>query len=157
MSEKLKNIEEQVYIISQPLANSMGLEIWDVEFVKEGASWFLRIYIDKEDEISIEDCENFSRTIDPLLDEKDFIKESYYLEVSSPGLERTLKRDSDLIRFLNSRIHLKLFKAIEKVKEFEGILLAYEHGMLYVALENSQQFEIEKSACAIIRLAPKFF
>lgn len=157
MNEKQSSIVIQVNEMAQPLASALGLEIWDTEFVKEGSSWFLRIFIDKENGVSIDDCENFSRIIEKKLDEKDFIKQSYYLEVSSPGLERPLKRDSDFIKFLNSRIYIKLYKSVDKIKEFEGILQKYEDGLIYLMQDNNVELKINKSDCSIIRLSPKLF
>lgn len=121
----MSSTTQKVWDIVLPVAKSLGLELWDVRYLKEGASWFLRIFIDKEEGITIEDCEALSRAVDQPLDDADPIKEAYYLEVSSPGLNRELTRPEHFEKFLGSEVYVKLFKAIEGQKKFFGVLQSY--------------------------------
>ncbi len=113
---------ERVYTLIKQTVENQGVELWDVRFVKEGASWYLRVFIDKEDGINIDDCTNVSHAIDPVIDEADPIDKSYYLEVCSCGLERELVRIEHFQKVLGQEIKVKLYKAIDGVKEFRGIL-----------------------------------
>ena len=106
---------------AEPVAKAHGCELWDVEYVKEAGGWFLRIYIDKEDGVSITDCEAVSRALDPVLDERDPIPDSYTFEVSSAGAERTLKRPSDFERFMGHLVEVKLYKARDNRKEYVDV------------------------------------
>lgn len=147
-----KSTAEIVTEIVTPSAQSLGLEIYDVEFVKEGADYFLRIYIDKPDgDVSIDDCENLSRIIDPLLDEKDPIKDSYYLEVSSVGLDRPLKTEKDFMRFMNEKIDVRLFKAKNGVREYFGELCSYADGSFTVKTESGEIIEATLKEASLIR------
>lgn len=120
---KGSNIAESVKAITEPIAESFGVRIWDVRFLKEGAEWYLRIFIDKEGGVNINDCENVSRAVDPLLDEKDFISQNYILEVSSPGLERELVRDEHFLEYVGKDIKVRLIRPLEGLgKEFCGVL-----------------------------------
>lgn len=115
---------ESVWELAQPLAEKMGLKLWDIRFVKEGADWFLRIFIDKDEGVSIEDCENFSRAIDKPLDELDPIEQGYCLEVSSPGIERELIREEHFTSFLGSDVKVKMIRPLEGMgKQFGGRLI----------------------------------
>lgn len=117
------NIAESVKAIAEPIAESFGVRVWDVRFLKEGAEWYLRIFIDKEVGVNINDCENVSRAIDPLLDEKDFISQNYILEVSSPGLERELSRDEHFEEYIGKDVKVRLIRPMEGLgKEFCGVL-----------------------------------
>ena len=114
--------------LARPIVEQLGCELWDVEYVSEGGQWYLRIYIDKEDGISIDDCEKVSRAMDPILDEKDPISSSYIFEVSSAGLERTLKLPAHFQRFLGENVEVKLYKPLDGAKLYSGTLSAYENG-----------------------------
>ncbi len=114
--------------LARPIVEQLGCELWDVEYVSEGGQWYLRIYIDKEGGISIDDCENVSRAMDPILDEKDPITSSYIFEVSSAGLERTLKLPAHFQRFLGENVEVKLYKPLDGAKLYSGTLSAYENG-----------------------------
>ena len=114
--------------LARPIVEQLGCELWDVEYVSEGGQWYLRIYIDKEGGISIDDCENVSRAMDPILDEKDPISTSYIFEVSSAGLERTLKLPAHFQRFLGENVEVKLYKPLDGAKLYSGTLSAYENG-----------------------------
>lgn len=128
-----RNTADVVSELVAPYAKELGFELYDVEYVKEGADYFLRIFIDKPDgAISSDDCEKMSRAIDPVLDEADPIPDSYYLEVSSVGLDRPLKKQKDFERFNGQQIEVRLFKAEDGVKEFVGTLSGYEDGVFTV-------------------------
>ena len=109
-----------------PVADELGYFIWDVDYVKEGTEWFLRIEIDKEEGIGIEDCEAYSRAIDPLLDEENYIESAYRLEVSSPGIERSIKNDFHLSKCIGEVVEIKLFAAIDGCKLARGTLFGYD-------------------------------
>lgn len=147
----MSKITDAVLALAQPVAESLDLEIWDVEFVKEAGTRFLRIYIDKADGVSIQDCEAFSRALDPILDEADPIPESYTFEVSSAGAERVLKRPGDFERFLGSDVCVKLYQPIEGSKQFVGRLQSYEDGNVAI-LQNDKLRTFEKSTVAQVRL-----
>ena len=147
----MSKITDAVLALAQPVAESLGIEIWDVEFVKEAGTRFLRIYIDKVDGVSIQDCESFSRALDPILDEADPIPESYTFEVSSAGAERVLKRPSDFSRFLGSDVCVKLYQPIDGSKQFVGVLQSYEDGNVTI-LQNEKPRTFEKSTVAQVRL-----
>lgn len=117
-------IEEAIWKIAEPLAEQNGLELLEVEYVKEGAEWYLRLFLDKEDEsgIDLDDCELISRQLSDVLEDNDPITQAYRLEVSSPGIERPLRRTKDFVRFRGEKVQIKTFTGIEGKKEFIGIL-----------------------------------
>ena len=123
-------ITDQVWEFAEPLVQACGCSLWDVEYVREGGEWFLRLYLDKEGGVDIDDCEAVSRAVDPVLDEKDPIPESYRFEVCSAGLERQLKRPSDFERYLGEPVLVKLYRPRDGQKEFPGRLVRYEEGQL---------------------------
>ena len=129
--------------------------LWDIEYVREGSERFLRVYIDKEGGVSIDDCEAIARAIDPILDEKDPIPESYNFEVSSAGLERALKRPSDFAQFMNSAVTIKLYRPRNGLKEIPGILRGYEDGRITVEA-GKEMITFEKSEVALVRLRVEF-
>ena len=148
-------ITELVESLAKPLADRLGLELWDVEYVREGAGWFLRIYIDKEGGVDIADCEALSRAMDPILDERDPIPDSYHFEVCSAGLERALKRPQDFQRFMGSPVLVKLYRPKNGAKEFPGILAGYTGGD--VALDTAAgPITFTKSEIALVRLRVEF-
>ena len=147
----MSKITDAVLALAKPVAESQGIEIWDAEFVKEAGTRFLRIYIDKADGVNIQDCENFSRALDPILDEADPIPESYTFEVSSAGAERVLKRPGDFERFLGSDVCVKLYQPIDGSKQFIGKLQGYEDGNVTI-LQNEKPRNFEKSTVAQVRL-----
>lgn len=124
----MSKIVQQIQSLAQPLAQEQGLELWDVEYLKEAGQWFLRIYIDKPGGVSIDDCEAFSKAFDPILDAADPIPESYIFEVSSAGAERVLKRPSDFQRFLGENVEVKLYRAVNGSRTHTGTLKAYQDG-----------------------------
>ena len=148
----MNKIAQRVYDLALPVAEKMGLDIWDVEYLKEAGDWYLRVYIDKlVGGIFISDCENFSREMDPILDEADPIEGSYVFEVSSAGAERQLKRPSDFERFMGSNVEVKLYKAVEGRKSYQGVLSAYEDGKVSVDVSGIVM-SFEKEVVASVRL-----
>lgn len=124
----MNKIAQKVYDLALPVVQAQGVELWDVEYIKEAGQWFLRIYIDKDGGVGIADCEAVSRAMDPILDEEDPIEGSYVFEVSSAGAERELKRPSDFEKFIGSNVEVKLYKAVDGRKLFTGTLTAYADG-----------------------------
>lgn len=118
----MANAAERVFSLIKETVEGQGVELWDVRFLKEGASWYLRVFIDKPEGITIDDCTNVSHAIDPIIDEADPIDVSYYLEVCSPGLERELSRSEHFLKVIGEKIKVKLYKALDGKKEFTGIL-----------------------------------
>ena len=148
-------ITEQVWQFAEPLVREQGCELWDVEYVREGGEWFLRLYIDKENGVNIDDCEAVSRAVDPVLDEKDPIPESYRFEVCSAGLERALKRPEDFARFLGSPVTVKLYRPVNGLKEIPAVLRGYEDGRVTVDT-GKETVTFEKSQVALVRLRVEF-
>ena len=148
-------ITEQVWQFAEPLVRENGCSLWDVEYVREGGEWFLRLYIDKDGGVDIDDCERVSRAVDPVLDEKDPIPESYRFEVCSAGLERVLKRPSDFERYLGEPILVKLYRPKNGSKEFAGVLQDYHDGDVTVTVGNNT-LTFEKSEVALVRLRVEF-
>jgi len=151
----MSKITDAVTALAQPVAEQLGCEIWDVEFVKEAGTRFLRVYIDKEDGVSIQDCEDFSRALDPVLDEADPIPESYVFEVSSAGAERVLKRPGDFVRFIGSDVEVKLYQPRDGRKTFVGTLQEYADGDVIVSV-NGTEMTFPKSTVAQVRLHVTF-
>ena len=150
----MNKIVEIVTGIARPIVEQNGLELWDVEYVSEAGQWYLRIFIDKEGGISIDDCEKISRALDPILDEKDPIASNYIFEVSSAGLERTLKLPSHFLRFLGENVEVKLYKAIDGAKLYTGTLTAYENGNITLECGGTTvTFSKEQVASVRLRLA----
>ena len=139
--------------LAEQVAEELSLRIWDVEFVKEGASYFLRIYIDKDELISIEDCENFSHKIDKLLDEVDPIEQGYYLEISSPGTERELKKPNHFMSTIEKEIQIRLIRPLEGQREFTGYLTDFnEKKQITIRLSNQELQTFELAECAWVKL-----
>ena len=133
----MSKITDIVRGLAEPAVKEMGCEIWDVEYIKEAGEWHLRIYIDKDGGVSIDDCEAVSRAVDPLLDEADPIPDSYIFEVSSAGLERPLKRPSDFEKFMGSPVEVKLYRPMDGRKAFNGKLTGYENGSVTIESAGS--------------------
>ena len=148
-------ITDLVASLATPVVQEHGCELWDVEYVREGSDYFLRLYLDKEGGVDINDCEKISRAMDPILDEKDPIEGSYHFEVCSAGLERTLKRPSDFERFLGSAITVKLYRPRNGLKEIPCVLEAYDNGKLTVTA-GKETITFEKSEVALVRLRVEF-
>ena len=148
-------ITEQVASFAQPIVEAAGCRLWDVEYVREGSERYLRLYIDKQGGIDIDDCERIHRAMDPILDEKDPISESYHFEVCSAGLERALKRPTDFAEFMNSPVLVKLYRPRNGWKELPGILRGYENGRVTVEA-GKETITFEKSEVALVRLRVEF-
>lgn len=148
-----KNVVSQVEKMARPIAETLGLSIWDIEYVKEGASWFLRIYIDKDNGIAIDDCEAFSRAIDGPLDDADLIAQQYYLEVSSPGIERELKKEVHFQAFIGKGVRVRMIRPMEDGRrECTGILTAYADGVLTLQTPEGE-LQLQKTQTAFVKAA----
>ena len=148
-------VTELVTAFAKPIVEEKGCSLWDVEYVREGSERFLRVYIDKEGGVCIDDCEAVARAIDPILDEKDPIAESYHFEVCSAGIERVLRRPSDFAQFMDSPVLIKLYRPRNGLKEFPGILRGYDEGR--ITLEAGKETIVfEKSEVALCRLRVEF-
>ena len=148
-------ITDQVAALAKPVVEGFGLQLWDVEYVREGPEYFLRLYIDKEGGVDIDDCEAVSRAMDPILDEADPIDGSYRFEVCSAGLERALKRPEDFARFMGSMVTVKLYRPWNGSKEIPAVLTGYEDGRVTVQV-GEQSVTFEKSQVALVRLRIEF-
>ena len=151
----MKKVTEIVAELARPVVEEHGCTLWDVEYVREGSEYFLRLYIDKDGGVDINDCEAISRAVDPILDEKDPIPGSYHFEVCSAGLERVLKRPSDFQKYLGSPITVKLYRPRNGMKEIPCVLRAYEDGRLTVEA-GKETVTFEKSEVALVRLRVEF-
>lgn len=139
----------------KPLVDAHGFELVDVEYVKEAGNWYLRAYIDKPGGIAVDDCEVISRALSDKLDEEDFIDESYILEVSSPGLGRPLKKDKDFARSIGKEIEVRTFRAIDRQKEFTGILKEFDKDSFTIVIEENEM-TFQRAETALVRLAFDF-
>ena len=148
-SEYEKRTEELLL----PILAGHGFELFYVEFVKEGSSWYLRSYIDKPGGISIDDCETVSRALEKALDEEDFIAEAYVLEVSSPGLGRPLKKEKDYVRNEGREIDLRFYKSFEHEKELRGVLTSWTKDSVTIQTEDGRELEFQKKELALVREA----
>lgn len=153
---KKESYESRVEEYLLPLMEEHGFELVDVEYVKEAGTWYLRAYIDKEGGIAVDDCEVISRKLGEWLDQKDFIEESYILEVSSPGLGRPLKKEKDYIRSMGKDVEIRLYRAIDRQKEFTGALSAYDDTTVTITMEDESTMVFDKADIALIRLALDF-
>ena len=148
-------VTDMVTEFAQPVVESFGCSLWDVEYVREGSERFLRLYIDKDGGIDIEDCEKIHRAMDPILDEKDPIAESYHFEVCSAGLERPLKRPGDFEKFMGAQVSVKLYQAVNGQKSYVGDLTAYNNGDITLAVAG-KTVELKKSQVAQVKLHVDF-
>ena len=152
---KRDDYEQKTEALLAPIMERTGFELVDVEYVKEGSDYFLRAYIDKEEGVNINDCEAVSRALSDALDQEDFIPDAYILEVSSPGLGRTLKKDRHLEKSIGEDVEIKLFKALDGCKEFEGELVGFDSESITVLADGAEK-KFLRSDIAIIRLALDF-
>ncbi|MBE5926836.1 MAG: ribosome maturation factor RimP [Lachnospiraceae bacterium] len=148
--------EQKTEELLMPIIEANNFELVDVEYVREGSNWYLRAYIDKEGGINIDDCELVSRALSDKLDEKDFIEDAYILEVSSPGLGRPLKKDKDFTRSIGELIEIKLYRAIDKQKEFEGVLTEFTKDTITIQYEDGEEAVFNRNDIALVRLAIDF-
>ncbi len=153
---KHEEYEHKTEQLLEPLLAKNHFELYDVEYVKEGGNWFLRAYIDKENGITVDDCELVSRALSDLLDKHDFIPDSYILEVSSPGLGRHLKRDKHFQKSLGEEVEVKLFKPVNKRKEFAGLLKSFDQNSITIEAEDGTVMEIPRADIAMVRLTFDF-
>ncbi len=154
MSQK-DNYEKKTEDLLAPIAEANGVKIYDVEYVKEGSDYYLRAYIDKEGGVNIDDCEAVSRALSDALDKEDFISDPYILEVSSPGLGRTLKKDRHLEYSLGEEVEVKLYKPLNGTKDFEGTLKSYDKENIAL-ISAGEEFSFSRKDIAVIRLKLDF-
>ena len=153
---KRETYETRTEELITPILDRMKFELVDVEYVKEGGTWYLRAYIDKEGGITVNDCEAVAREMNEILDREDFVEDSYVFEVSSPGLGRPLKKEKDYIRSMGEEVEIRTYRAINREKEFYGILSAYDENTVTIKTEDGTEMTFEKSDIALIRLAFDF-
>lgn len=147
----MSKITEQVAALARPVVEEEGCTLWDVEYVREAGSWYLRIFIDKEGGLGIDDCERISRRLDPMLDEADPIPDSYVFEVGSAGAERELKRPGDFAQFMGSEVELRLYQPQNGSKSFVGVLKDYENGDVTIDV-SGKEMRFDKDRIALVRL-----
>lgn len=153
---KREEYEAKTESFLMPLMEENNFELVDVEYIKEAGNWYLRAYIDKEGGITVDDCEIVSRRLGEWLDEKDFITDSYILEVSSPGLGRPLKKDKDFERSIGKDVDIRLYKALNKQKDFNGTLKSYDKETVTITQEDETELVFGRPEIALIRLAFDF-
>ena len=146
------NTVKNVWEIVEPFAEELGLKIWDVRFLKEGSSWYLRIFIDKDGGVSIDDCVDLTHAINKPLDEADPIEQAYFLEVSSPGVERDLVRDEHFTAYIGEKIKVKMIRPVEGKREFNGILSDYSDGNITISLDDESGFTFTKKEASWIKV-----
>ena len=147
----MAGVAERVFTLIKETVEEQGVSLWDVRYLKEGASYYLRVFIDKEEGISIDDCTKVNHAIDPIIDEADPIENSYYLEVCSTGLERELVRPEHFYAKMGEKIKLKLYKAIDGVKEFSGILKDFD-GKEITVLADEKEMKFARNEISVCRL-----
>lgn len=150
---KSESYESKTEELIQPLVDEKGFELVDVEFVKEGSEWYLRVYIDKDGGISVNDCEDISRAFNEILDREDYISEQYIFEVSSPGLTRPLKKEKDYKRSIGRLVDVKLYKPVDKAKEYTGVLSAFDENTVTLEGDNGGSYTLDRKNIAKISLA----
>ncbi|WP_130807041.1 ribosome maturation factor RimP [Senegalia massiliensis] len=150
-----KEVEKKVYNIVYPISQEMDFELVDLEYVKEGPYKYLRVFIDKPGGVSIDDCQNFSKKTSEKMDEHDPIKENYFLEVSSPGIDRPFKNDKDFKRALNKEVEVNLYKKIKNSKTFVGELIDFDENIIIIN-NNEEDIKINRTDIAKINIAIKF-
>ena len=147
----MSKITDKVYELAKPVVEQAGCSLWDVEYVREAGSWYLWVFIDKEGGVSINDCENISRTLDPILDEADPIPDSYVFEVGSAGAERELKRPGDFQQFMGSEVEVRLYQPLNGSKAFVGTLSGYDNGDVSI-LAGKENMSFQKAQIAQVKL-----
>lgn len=153
---KRETYEKKTEELITPLIDEEGFELVDVEYVKEGADWYLRVYIDKDGGITVNDCEKISRAFNEILDREDYIDDAYIFEVSSPGLLRPLKKDKDYQRNLGKLLEVKLFAPLNGVKEFEAELKSYDKESATLVMDDDTEVTVKRSEISLIRPAIEF-
>ena len=153
---KREQYEAKTEAFLLPLMEEYRFELVDVEYVKEAGNWYLRAYIDKEGGFTVDDCETVSRRLSDWLDKEDFIEDSYILEVSSPGLGRPLKKEKDFVRNKGKEVDIKLYKAIDRQKDFTGILTDFDKDTVTITMGDGDTVVFDKADIALIRLSFDF-
>ncbi len=153
---KREQYEQKTEELLMPIIEKNGFELVDVEYVKEAGTWYLRAYIDKPGGISVDDCEVVSRAFSDILDEKDYIEDTYIFEVSSPGLGRPLKKEKDFARSIGEEVEVRTYRPINRQKEFIGLLKAYDQETVTIEYEDEEIQVFNRSDIALIRLAFDF-
>ena len=151
-----EDYEAKTEELLKPIVEQYGVSVYDVEYVKEGSNWYLRGYIDKEGGININECVEVSRKFNEKLDQEDFIEDSYTMEISSPGLGRPLKKEKDYVRSMGKELEIRTYRAVNRQKEFYGILTAYDEATVTIEQEDGSSMTFQKSDLALIRLAFDF-
>ena len=151
----MAKVTDAVAALALPVVEEVGCTLWDVEYVKEAGTWFLRVYIDKEGGVSIDDCEAVSRPLSDRLDQADPIEGSYTFEVSSAGADRALKKPEHFVQFQGSEVEVKLYRPRESRKEFVGLLRNYEDGAVTLEIDGAQVL-FTRQEIALVRLYPRF-
>lgn len=147
----MSKITDKVTELARPVVEEEGCSLWDVEYVREAGSWFLRIFIDKDGGVGIDDCERISRRLDPILDEDDPIPDSYVFEVGSAGAERELKRPGDFEQFMGSEVEVRLYQPVNGCKVYVGVLAGYDNGRVTVNV-GKNEVSFDKSQIALVKL-----
>ena len=147
----MSKITDKVTELARPVVEEEGCSLWDVEYVREAGSWFLRIFIDKDGGVGIDDCERISRRLDPILDEADPIPDSYVFEVGSAGAERELKRPGDFEQFMGSEVEVRLYQPVNGCKVYVGVLTGYDNGRVTVTA-GKNEVSFDKSQIALVKL-----
>lgn len=149
---KKENYEAKTEELIKPILSANNVELFDVDYVKEGSDWYLRVYIDKEGGVTIDDCQNVSRAFNEILDAENYISDQYIFEVSSPGLTRPLKKEKDYEKSIGRLLEIKLFSPIDKLKEYSGVLKEYDKDTVTITVDN-KDIVIDRSNLAMIRWA----
>ena len=145
----MANIEEKVEMLLKNKIENIGYELYDVEYAKEGPNYYLRIFIDSEKGIDLDDCEKVSNAITEILDKEDYIKEQYFLEVSSPGVERILRKEKHLKDNVETEVQIKLFKPLDGQKQYKGILKDFNNE--YITIFNTEEIKIDRKNISQIK------
>lgn len=153
---KREEYEQKTEELLEPIVSALGFELVGVEYVKEAGTWYLRAYIDKPGGITVDDCEAVSRKFSDILDEKDYIPDSYVFEVSSPGLGRPLKKEKDFKRSIGEEVEIRTYRAIDRQKEFTGILKGFDENTVTIIYEDETEQVFDRAEIALIRLALDF-
>ena len=152
LTMKKEDIEKKTEALVLPILDRLQFSLYDVEYVKEGSDFYLRVYIDKEGGIAVDDCETVSREMNTLLDREDYIRDAYIFEVSSPGLTRALTKDRHFEKSIGKAVELKLYAAVDKQKEWSGVLTAFDRDTVTITLENGEEKRFTRKDIASIRL-----
>ena len=151
----MSRLTDKIAEIARPVVEEEGCSLWDVEYVREAGTWYLRVFIDREGGVSIDDCERVSRRLDPILDEKDPIPESYVFEVGSAGADRELKRPRDFEQFMGSEVEVRLYRPVDGSKHYTGTLTGYEDGAVTL-IQGEKTLRFTKEQLAQVRLYVSF-